>query len=50
MDPEQQKVIARSGGIAVSRNREHMAIIGRKGGEASGRKRKKISGTEQTGN
>jgi uncharacterized protein len=40
MDPEQQKAIARKGGEAVSRNREHMAQIGRKGGEASGANRK----------
>jgi general stress protein YciG len=39
MDPEQQKAIARKGGEAVSRNREHMSQIGRKGGESSGQKR-----------
>ena len=35
MSPEQQKQIASKGGEAVSKNREHMAEIGRKGGEAS---------------
>jgi uncharacterized protein len=41
MDAEQQKSIASKGGKAVSRNREHMAQIGRKGGEASRTARKK---------
>jgi len=36
MDPETQRKIAQKGGEAVSRNREHMSMIGRKGGEASG--------------
>lgn len=31
--------IARLGGLTVSRNREHMAEIGRKGGEKSGQSR-----------
>jgi len=35
MSPERQREIARKGGEAVSKNREHMAQIGRKGGEAS---------------
>ena len=35
MSNEDQRAIARKGGEAVSRNREHMAAIGRKGGEAS---------------
>ncbi|MEA2554336.1 MAG: uncharacterized protein QOJ65_2512 [Fimbriimonadaceae bacterium] len=33
MNPEKQKQIARKGGEAVARNRQHMAEIGRKGGE-----------------
>src|SRR4051812_7076612 len=32
LDPEKRKEIGRKGGEAVSRNREHMAQIGRKGG------------------
>ena len=36
MDPREQREIARTGGEAVSQDREHMAAIGRKGGEASG--------------
>lgn len=41
MTEEQQRVIARKGGEAVSANRQHMAEIGRKGGQASGIKRKR---------
>ena len=35
MSPEQQREIARKGGLAVSRNRRHMAAIGRVGGGRS---------------
>jgi uncharacterized protein len=35
MSPEQQREIARKGGLTVSRNRRHMAEIGRIGGERS---------------
>ncbi len=35
MSPEQQREIARKGGLTVSRNRRHMAEIGRVGGEHS---------------
>lgn len=35
MSPEQQREIARKGGLTVSRNRRHMAEIGRIGGEHS---------------
>jgi len=35
MSPELQHEIARKGGLAVSRNRRHMADIGRIGGEHS---------------
>jgi uncharacterized protein len=34
--PEEAKVAGRKGGMAVSRDREHMAAIGRKGGRAKG--------------
>ena len=48
MDREQQRAIARKGGLAVSQNRQHMAEIGRKGGESSGESRgKKNLGPEQ---
>jgi general stress protein YciG len=48
MDREQQRAIARKGGLAVSQNRQHMAEIGRKGGESSGESRgKKNLNTEQ---
>ena len=36
-----RKEAARKGGLAVSRDREHMAEIGRKGGESSGESRGK---------
>jgi general stress protein YciG len=39
MDEERQREIARKGGEAVSRNRDHMAAIGRKGGESVSRDR-----------
>jgi len=35
MDPAKAKAIQRKGGQAVSRDRAHMAEIGRKGGKAS---------------
>lgn len=43
MDKDAQREIARKGGEAVSRNREHMAEIGRRGGEASGQNRSRSS-------
>lgn len=43
MDKEQQREIARKGGLVISQNRQHMATIGAKGGENSGKVRiKKI--------
>jgi uncharacterized protein len=44
MKPEKQREIARKGGLKLSRNRKHMAEIGRIGGENSqgGRGRKKV--------
>jgi len=36
MDPEKHRKIASKGGKAVSKDREHMAEIGRKGGQARG--------------
>jgi general stress protein YciG len=49
MTPEEQREIAKKGGVSVSRNREHMAMIGRKGGAASAaakQKRKNETSTE----
>lgn len=43
MSPEQQRAIARKGGEAVSRNREHMATIGSRGGEAVSKNREHMS-------
>lgn len=37
--PQEAREAGRLGGAAVSRDREHMAAIGRKGGEASGTSR-----------
>lgn len=47
---EKRKEIARKGGLAVSRNREYMATIGRKGGIRSGevRSTKTIKPNETT--
>lgn len=47
MDREQQRAIARKGGLAVSQNRQHMAEIGRKGGESSGESRGRKSAQRQ---
>lgn len=38
-DEETRVRVARAGGEAVSRDREHMAAIGRRGGQASGGRR-----------
>jgi general stress protein YciG len=48
MDPETQRKIAQKGGEAVSRDREHMSMIGRKGGEASGGNRNQNNAQQQT--
>ncbi|NUS61626.1 MAG: general stress protein [Lysobacter sp.] len=47
MDPETQRKIAQKGGEAVSRDREHMSMIGRKGGEASGGNRNQNNAQQQ---
>lgn len=50
--PEEAREAGRKGGQAVSRNREHMAAIGRRGGEESGaraRARRRTSGEEHKG-
>ena len=49
MDPSLQKEIARKGGAAVSRDREHMAEIGRKGGEAVSKDREHMSNIGRKG-
>ena len=48
MDREQQRAIARKGGLAVSQNRQHMAEIGRKGGESSGESRSRKNAPDST--
>lgn len=39
-DSEEARKAGAKGGMAVSRNREHMAAIGRRGGESRGKSRK----------
>lgn len=56
MSPEVRKEVARKGGQAVSRNRQHMAEIGRKGGQTVSQNREHMStigrkgGAAQRGN
>jgi len=49
MDEKQQREIAKKGGEAVSRNREHMAQIGKKGGVAVSANREHMSEIGQKG-
>lgn len=44
-DSGEAREAGRKGGVAVSRNREHMAAIGRRGGEARGQSRNRTSTT-----
>src|SRR5687768_17836227 len=46
--PDEARAAGRKGGEAVSRNREHMAEIGRRGGERRGAKRAALRGTQPT--
>lgn len=43
-DSSEAREAGRKGGVAVSRNREHMAAIGRRGGEARGQSRNRVPG------
>jgi uncharacterized protein len=45
-DSDEARNAGRKGGQAVSRNREHMAMIGRRGGEARGHSRTRTPGHE----
>ncbi len=49
-DSEEARAAGRKGGEVVSKNRQHMAEIGRKGGEASGgrKQKRKLEMTAQT--
>lgn len=38
--PEEARVAGSKGGESVSRDREHMAVIGRRGGQARGRRQR----------
>jgi general stress protein YciG len=42
-DSSEARAAGRKGGMAVSRNREHMAAIGRRGGEARGQRARQLS-------
>ena len=44
-DSSEARAAGRKGGMAVSRNREHMAAIGRRGGEARGQRAREASQT-----
>ena len=48
-DSGEAREAGRKGGVAVSRNREHMAAIGRRGGEARGQSRGRNPGQANTG-
>lgn len=45
-DSDEARNAGRKGGQAVSRNREHMAMIGRRGGEARGHSRARTPGQQ----
>src|SRR5438477_997058 len=42
-DAGEARAAGRKGGMAVSRNREHMAMIGRRGGEARGQRARQVA-------
>jgi general stress protein YciG len=48
-DSSEAREAGRKGGMAVSRNREHMAAIGRRGGEARGHARNRGASQTNTG-
>jgi len=48
-DSGEAREAGRKGGVAVSRNREHMAAIGRRGGEARGQSRGRSAGQANSG-
>lgn len=47
-DSGEARDAGRKGGVAVSRNREHMAAIGRRGGEARGHSRARVPAQANT--
>src|SRR5215475_5354474 len=47
-DSGEARDAGRKGGMAVSRNREHMAAIGRRGGEARGQSRGRAASQSNT--
>lgn len=49
MSPEVRREVARKGGLAVSRNREHMAAIGQKGGQTVSQDREHMAAIGKKG-
>jgi general stress protein YciG len=49
MDPETRQEVARKGGLAVSRNRQHMSEIGRKGGQSVSKNREHMANIGRKG-
>jgi general stress protein YciG len=45
--PDEARVAGRKGGEVVSRDRDHMAAIGREGGEARGRNSARLKGRQR---
>lgn len=49
-DSSEARAAGRKGGMAVSRNREHMAAIGRRGGEARGQRARQVAQSNEGAN
>src|SRR5687767_268897 len=49
-DSSEARAAGRKGGMAVSRNREHMAAIGRRGGEARGQRARQVAQSNGSAN
>ncbi|OFZ18173.1 MAG: hypothetical protein A2X94_03290 [Bdellovibrionales bacterium GWB1_55_8] len=49
MDEKTRKEVARKGGLAVSRNRQHMSEIGRKGGQSVSRNKEHMANIGRKG-
>jgi len=49
-DSGEARAAGRKGGMAVSRNREHMAAIGRRGGEARGQRARQVAQSNGSAN
>jgi general stress protein YciG len=49
MDQETRQEVARKGGLAVSKNRQHMSEIGRKGGQTVSKNREHMAAIGRKG-